>query len=167
MSRIALVAAVGANGIIGAQGRIPWRIPEDLRHFKKLTLDKPCIMGRKTWESLPIKPLPGRTNIVITRDVRFAAPAAVVAHSLEEAIVRARSEDTTEIAVIGGAEIYRMTLPRADAIHLTEVHADFDGDARFPVLEPGDWRETARVEHAGREGPGYAFVTLERIRHSV
>ena len=113
---ISLVVAVAQNGIIGNNGKIPWRIADDMRHFKAVTLGKPCIMGRKTWESLPKKPLPGRTNIVVTRDASFEAPGAVIVHSLEEAFARAEAQQAPEIAVIGGADIYAAALSRATRI---------------------------------------------------
>jgi dihydrofolate reductase len=163
MSRIALVVARAANGVIGNRGSIPWRIPEDMRRFKQLTMGKPCIMGRKTWESLPKKPLPGRLNIVVTRDPHYAAEGAVVVHSVEQGMARAESENPVEIEVIGGEEIYRATLPRADVIHLTEVQAEFPGDAYFPALDPRDWRQTAREEHVSESGLNYSFFKLERI----
>ena len=164
MSRIALVAARAANGVIGAKGSIPWNIPADLRRFRSLTIGKPCIMGRKTWESLPRMPLPGRLNIVVTRDSRFHAPGAEVANSLEAAISRGEKEVSEEIAVIGGAEIYREAMPRADVIYLTEVHADFRGDVIFPSIVTEQWRESGREEHVSPDGLRYSFVTLERIR---
>jgi dihydrofolate reductase len=163
MSRIALVVARAANDVIGVKGRIPWHIATDLRRFRALTIGKPCIMGRRTWESLPTKPLSGRLNIVVTRDSGFDAPGAVVANSLEAAVVRAEEGSPQEIAVIGGAGIYRDAMPLADAIYLTEVHAEFDGDAFFPAVDPGDWRETGREEHVSPDGLRYSFVTLERV----
>ena len=164
MSRIALVVARAANGVIGNRGSIPWRIPEDMRRFKQLTMGKPCIMGRKTWESLPKKPLPGRLNIVVTRDPHYAAEGAVVVHSVEQGMARAESENPVEIEVIGGEEIYRATLPRADVIHLTEVLEDYPGDAYFPALDPRDWREAAREKHVSESGLKFRFITLERMR---
>src|SRR5579862_9669784 len=163
MSRIALVVAKAANGVIGDRGRIPWRIPEDMRHFKQLTLGKPCIMGRKTWDGLPKKPLPGRVNIVVTRDPHFVADGAVVVHAFDEAIACAASASPTEIAIIGGEAIYRAALPRADVIYLTEVLADFGGDAHFPGLDPAEWHERAREDHVTDAGLGYRFITLSRI----
>src|ERR1700733_4082023 len=118
------------NGVIGNKGGLPWRIPEDLRRFKEVTMGKPCIMGRRTWESLPRKPLPGRTNIVVTRDTSFSADGAVVAHSLEEAI--ARTHGAPEVAIIGGAELFKEAIPLANRIDLTEVHAEIEGDTRMP-----------------------------------
>ena len=162
MSPVALVVARAANGVIGAGGRIPWRIPEDVRRFKRLTLGKPCIMGRKTWESLPRKPLVDRLNIVVTRDAHFIAPEAVVARSFDEACVRAQQEKRSEIAVIGGAAIYEAALPVASIIHLTEVHAAFEGDTLFPWLASAEWREVWREERETTDELRYAFVTLER-----
>jgi dihydrofolate reductase len=160
---ISLVVARAANGVIGNKGAIPWRIPEDMRHFKAITMGKPCIMGRKTWDSLPRKPLPGRTNIVVTRDEAFVAEGAVVVHAFEEALKRAEAESPEEIAVIGGAEIYRAALPCAARTHLTEVHADVEGDVHMPVLDPAVWHEVAREDHSATgESPGFSFVTLDR-----
>jgi dihydrofolate reductase len=167
MSRIALVVAKAANDVIGSRGTIPWRIPEDMRRFKQLTLGKPCIMGRKTWESLPKKPLPGRLNIVVTRDSGFIAEGALVVHSMENALAAAQAASADEISVIGGEAIYRAALPRADVIYLTDVLAEFFGDARFPPLNPADWHETARAEHATDSGLRYRFLTLESVRSSA
>jgi dihydrofolate reductase len=162
MSRVTLVVARAANGVIGDRGNIPWRIAEDMRRFRHLTMGKPCIMGRRTWQSLPKRPLPGRSNIVVTRDPDFAAPGATVMNSLASAISHARREGADEIAIIGGSEIYRAALPFADAIELTEVHADFDGDAYFPEFENAEWREVSREEHVTADGLAYAFIALER-----
>lgn len=159
---ISLVLARADNGVIGANNAIPWRIPEDMKRFKAITLGKPIVMGRKTWDSFPKKPLPGRTNIVITRDATWKAEGAVVVHSLDEALVRARSENPQEIAIIGGAEIYRQALPLADLIHLTEVHVDAGGDVSIPDFDAAHWRETARENHATPDGLRYSYVTLER-----
>jgi dihydrofolate reductase len=160
VSIISLVVAMSDNGVIGRKGEIPWRIPEDMRRFKALTIGKPCIMGRKTWDSLPRKPLPGRTNIVITRDKDFRAEGAVVTHSFDEALMRAGEVD--EICVIGGAEIYNAALPSAHRIDLTQVHANFEGDAHLAPFDTAIWRETAREDHATAEGLRYSYVTLER-----
>lgn len=166
MTRLALVVAAAEGGVIGDKGGIPWRIADDMKHFKAVTLGKPCIMGRKTWDSLPRKPLPGRTNIVVTRDPTFAAGGAVVAHTLEEALARAAREPSDEIAVIGGAELYRAALSRADRIHLTEVHASLAGDTRFQ-FDRASWRETTREDRTAPDGLAYSFVTLERVPSSV
>jgi dihydrofolate reductase len=161
MSRVALVLARADNGVIGANNAIPWRIAEDMKRFKAITMGKPIIMGRKTWDSFPKKPLPGRTNIVVTRDTGWRADGAVVTHSFDEALARARSEQPDEIAVIGGAEIYRLALPHADLVHLTQVHGDFAGDVTMPPFGP-DWRETAREDRVTPEGLRYSYVTLGR-----
>jgi dihydrofolate reductase len=155
---VSLVVARADNGVIGKDGALPWRIPEDMRRFKALTMGKPIVMGRKTWDSLPRKPLPGRDNIVVTRDTSFAAPGAIVVHSLGEALARAADE----ICVIGGAQIYAAALARADVVHLTEVHADVDGDARMAPFDRAAWRETAREDHTTAGGLSYSYVTLQR-----
>lgn len=160
MSRIALILAMAENGTIGAPGGIPWHIPEDMRRFRGLTLGKPCIMGRKTWASLPKKPLPGRTNIVVTRDRSFAAAGAVTVHSFVEALARAEREAQAEIMVVGGAEIYLAALPHADKIYLTEVHACFAGDVQLSRFSRDIWRETARENFITAQGLRYSFVTL-------
>jgi dihydrofolate reductase len=161
---ISLVLARADNGVIGADNAIPWRIPEDMKRFKAITMGKPIVMGRKTWDSFPKKPLPGRTNIVVTRDANWRAEGAVAARSLDEALAKAGSESPAEIAVIGGAEIYRLALPHADRIYLTEVHMDADGDVSLSPFDAAHWRETARTEQATADGLHYSYVTLERIR---
>jgi dihydrofolate reductase len=164
MSRIALILARADNGVIGWHGGLPWRLPEDLRRFKALTTGKPCIMGRKTWDSLPKKPLPGRSNIVVTRDEAFHAEGAAVARSLDDAIALADRENPEEIMIIGGAEIFREALPRADRIYLTEVHGAFEGDVVMPPFDVQEWREASREDHppSGSEAIGFSYVTLER-----
>jgi dihydrofolate reductase len=161
---VSLVVARATNGVIGQHGKIPWRIPADMRHFKAVTMGKPCIMGRKTWDSLPKKPLPGRTNIVLTRDRAFHADGAVVAHTFEEALARAQAEAPDEIAVIGGADLYRTALPLAGRIYLTEVHGAFDGDVFMPPLDAAEWTEVLREDHPGEEPDHlpHSFITLER-----
>lgn len=160
MSVVTLVLAMADNGVIGNKGGLPWRIPEDLRRFKQLTMGKPCIMGRKTWESLPRKPLPGRTNIVITRDKNFHDEGALVARSLEEAI--ARTHDAPEVAIIGGAELFKEAIPLANRVDLTEVHAEIEGDTTMPAFDRAVWKERAREDHVTADGLRYSFVTLER-----
>ena len=162
MSPIVFVVAVADNGVIGDRGKIPWRIAEDMQHFKRVTMGKPLIVGRKTWDSFPKKPLPGRTNIVVTRDQAFAAEGAVVAHSLEEALAVAQTENPSEIVIAGGSDIYNALRERADRIHLTEVHAAFHGDAMLAPFDRKHWRETSRETRATPEGLRYSFVTLER-----
>ena len=142
---ISIIAAMAANRVIGIDNRLPWRLPEDLQHFKRLTLGHHVIMGRKTWESLPGK-LPGRPHVVITRDPGYRAEGALVAHSLEEAV--AAAGDDGEIFFIGGENLYRQALALADRIYLTEIQQDFEGDAHFPKFDRGIWRETARRKEA-------------------
>ncbi|MDV3458113.1 dihydrofolate reductase [Sphingomonas sp. HF-S4] len=145
------------NGVIGRDGKLPWHLPADLKRFKAQTMGKPMVMGRKTFESFP-SPLPGRRHIVLTRDARWTAEGAEVAHSPEAALALAGEGD---VAVIGGSEIFALFLDRAEAIELTEVHADAEGDATVPAF--AGWRETAREDHPAEAGrPAYSFVTLER-----
>ena len=157
---VSLVAAVAANGVIGRDGDLPWRIPEDLRHFKAVTLGKPVIMGRKTWQSIG-RPLPGRRNIVVTRDASFAAPGAEIADSLDAAL--AMTADAAEVCVIGGGEIYAQALPYGDRLYLTEIAATVAGDVHFPAFDRAVWQETDRTDHAATaDTPGFSFVTLEK-----
>lgn len=166
---IALIVAMAENGVIGRKGRLPWRMPSELQHFKRITMGKPLIMGRKTFASLK-KPLPGRDNIVLTRDRDFYAEGAIRATTLDEAICIARDcatrRDAEEIMVIGGAELYKLTLALARRIYLTRIHAKAEGDIRFPLLVDAEWRETAAVPH--RRGPedeyDYTLFILERIQ---
>jgi dihydrofolate reductase len=152
-----IIVAAARNGTIGANGALPWHIPADLRRFKALTMGKSMIMGRKTFDSLPGL-LPGRRHIVLTRDPAWSVPGAEVVRSIDEALALAGAE----AAVIGGAEIIALALPRARRIELTEVHADVPGDTVLPPLGAG-WCETFREEHApSGDRPGYAFVTLDR-----
>ncbi len=159
MSGVTLILARADNGVIGDKGRIPWRIPEDMRRFRALTMGKAVVMGRKTWESLPKKPLDGRTNIVVTRDRTYAAPGAFVVHSVEEAL---ECGAPGEIMIAGGAEIYREVLDSAARVELTEVHGRFEGDVSIPAFDSAVWRESARDEHATAEGLRYSYVTLVR-----
>ena len=159
MAEIVLVVAVTANGVIGADGGMPWHIPADLKHFKAATMGKPMVMGRRTFESLPGL-LPGRRHIVLTRDPAWAAPGAEVVADLDAAL--AMAGDASEIAVIGGGEIFALALPRANRIEWTEIHADIAGDTYMPPLGT-EWREIARQDHGAEAGiPGFAFVTLVR-----
>lgn len=157
MSEIILVVAIADNGVIGRNGAIPWHISEDLKRFKALTMGHTIVMGRKTWDSLPRKPLPGRANVVVTRQPDWQADGAVRAASVGQAV-----EGTSgPVFVIGGAEIYDLALPHATRIELTEVHQDFDGDARFAFNRSG-WTETARESHVTPDGLRYSYVTLTR-----
>ncbi|HWM62076.1 MAG TPA: dihydrofolate reductase [Rhizomicrobium sp.] len=157
MSEIVLVVAIADNGVIGKDGGIPWHISEDLKRFKALTMGHTIVMGRKTWDSLPKKPLPGRINVVVTRQADWRADGALTAASLGQAT----AGTSGTVMVIGGEEIYQRALPMASRIELTEVHKDFDGDAKFDLDRSG-WRETAREDHVTADGLRYSYVTLTR-----
>jgi dihydrofolate reductase len=160
-----LIAAVARNGVIGRGNKLPWKLSEDLKRFKALTMGHPMIMGRKTWESLPGR-LPGRPHIVVTRNPMYRAEGATVVRSLQEAIHAAGDAD--EVFLIGGAELYALALPIADRLQLTEIAADFEGDAHFPAWDRNEWRahwhEVAREQHRAEAGWDYAFVTYERTQ---
>ena len=149
---------MGRNRVIGAKGKIPWHLPDELKLFRKLTMGHPMIMGRKTWESIG-RPLPGRTTIVVTRRSDYRAPGAIVAHSLDEAIAACRGK--SEIFVIGGAGIFAEALPRADRIYLTTVDAAPAGDTRMPEFDRSEWREVSAQSHAADERHPHAY------RHAV
>lgn len=161
MSRINLIFARAANGVIGKDNAMPWHLPEDLAHFKRLTQGCPVIMGRKTWDSLPprFRPLPGRSNIVITRQSDWQADGALRAASLPEAL--RLCGDVPDIWVIGGADIYRQTEPLAVRAEVTEIAQDYAGDAYAPVLGPA-WQETARAPQVAASGLSFAFVTYQK-----
>lgn len=165
MSRIALVVAVARNGVIGRDGTIPWHVSTDLKLFKAITMGKPVIMGRKTWESLPKRPLPGRVNIVVTGTPGFRAEGALVAASPMAALELARQSSPEEIGVIGGGAIYRALLPVADRIYLSEVDLAVEGDTVFPALSPGEWRETERQTYppGPRDAAGFTLIILDRV----
>jgi dihydrofolate reductase len=156
--KIGLLYAQSRNGVIGHGGKLPWHLPEDLAHFKRTTLGAPVVMGRKTWDSVPprFRPLPGRRNIVITRDAQWQASGAERAGTLDEAIALAAGADT--LWITGGAEIFRLALPRAHVAVVTEIDADFEGDTHAPELGPG-WREVARERHVSANGIPFSFVT--------
>ena len=158
---IALVVAMAENRVIGKENKLIWHLPADLKFFKNITTGHPIIMGRKTFESIG-KPLPNRTNIIITRQPDFTAEGCLVAHSLTEALMLAQQLDS-DIFVIGGAEIYKQAMFLADTIYLTEVHHTFEGDTFFPEIDSILWQETSREEHkADEKNPyDYAFVTLK------
>ena len=160
--QVTLVVAAARNGVIGIDGRLPWHLPADLKRFKALTMGKPMIMGRKTFDSLPGL-LAGRRHIVLTRDAAWRADGAEPVRDLAQALAAAGPDSAAvEAMVIGGAEIFALALPLATRIELTEVDADIPGDTHLPPLGAG-WRETAREAHApSGDKPGYAFVTLER-----
>jgi dihydrofolate reductase len=156
---LVIIVAYASNRVIGRDNALPWKLPGDLAHFKRTTLGSPIIMGRKTWESLG-RPLPGRTNIVISRDPRYLAQGAQVVNTIDDAI--AACADSATAYVIGGAQLYTQALDRATRIVATEVHAEISGDAYFPLLPSFAWRETARSEQAPENGLTYAFVEYER-----
>ncbi|GAO24233.1 dihydrofolate reductase [Alicycliphilus sp. B1] len=162
MNNVHLIYARAANGVIGKDGAMPWHLPEDLAHFKRLTQGHPVIMGRKTWDSLParFRPLPGRANIVVTRQADWNEIGAQRASSLREALSVAEQTDS-EAWIIGGAQIYAQALPLATRIEVTEIGRDFDGDAHAPQLGP-EWQEVARSRHVGSGGLPFSFVTYER-----
>jgi dihydrofolate reductase len=160
--RVSIIVATDERGAIGRAGQLPWRLPDDLKRFKALTLGKPVVMGRRTWDSIG-RPLPGRLNLVVTRQAGLHLPGATVVGSLDEALSAAG--DSPEICVIGGADIYRLALPLADTLHITRVHAVVDADTYFPLLDLEQWVEVAREERAAdeRHAHAYAFVDLRRI----
>jgi dihydrofolate reductase len=158
-SSLALIAAVAANGVIGRDNALPWRLPEDLKHFRRLTTGHRIVMGRKTFESIG-RPLPERDNVVLTRDTAFAAPGCRVVSTLDEAVAGASGT----VFCIGGAEIYRLALPQARWLHLTEIDRDFDGDAYFPAFDRREWRQESRETHRldADDGFTYHFAVYER-----
>lgn len=162
MTQVSIIVATDDRGGIGRAGALPWHLPEDLQRFKRITLGKPVVMGRRTWESIG-RPLPGRHNIVISRQPGLAAPGATLVGSLDEALRAAG--DVPEVCVIGGAEIYRLALPLAREIHLTRVHALLAADTFFPTLDPAEWEEIGREDRPAdaRHAYPYSFVKLVRI----
>lgn len=159
---ISIIVAAAENGAIGSHNRLPWHLPDDLKRFKALSMAKPIVMGRRTFDSIG-RPLPGRANIVISRQPGLAIEGVAVVQSLDAALAAAGS--VPEVVVIGGAQIFQQVLPRTATIHLTRVHAHVPGDVFFPQLEPAQWREAAVEHHAADERHQYAFsfVTLQRI----
>lgn len=163
MSIVSLIAAMAKDRVIGRDNTLPWHLPEDLKHFKATTLGKPVIMGRKTWESLG-RPLPGRRNIVISRNADYQPGGGELAPSLQAAIaMAAMAAEADEIFVIGGADIYRQALPMAQRLYLTEIAADFAGDAHFPEFSSADWSEASREPHTSVSGIPYAFVLYQHL----
>jgi len=164
--RVALIWAMARNRVIGRDNALPWRLPADMQHFRRLTLHHPVLMGRKTFESLR-RPLADRTNIIISRDPAYSAPGCLVAHSIDDAIQIAELHlpaGDPQLFVIGGENLYMQMLPRADRLYVTLVDADVDGDARFPVFDWSEWREIGRQAHPADEKNPYActFISLER-----
>ena len=160
-SRISLIWAMSDNGVIGRENTLPWHMPADLSHFRRITSGHPIVMGRKNYESIG-KPLPQRTNIILTRDPSYRAPGCVVVHTLDEALEQTRNAD--KVFIIGGADIYRQFLPKADRLYLTQIHAHIDGDTFFPDYNPSLWHEIGREDHrADQKNPyPYSFITLEK-----
>ncbi len=158
---ISIIAAMGKNKVIGKGNALPWKLPADMEHFKTLTKGKPIIMGRKTFESVG-KPLPDRTNIIITRDQNYKDEGCIVAYSTEEALKAA--ENSEEVMICGGAQIYKEFLPKADKMYLTLIDADFEGDAYFPEYNPEEWEETSYEEHErdAENQYNYTFLVLRR-----
>lgn len=167
--KISLIAAVADNGVIGTGNGLPWRIKSEMKYFKETTMGHPVIHGRKSYETLN-KPLPGRTNIIVTRDENYKAEGAIVTHTIEDAIKAAKTiaqkDGKGEIFVLGGAEIYKLALPLADKIYYTEIHMNAAGDVRFPAFDREDWHEVRREtrEALPDEDAGYTITVLERKR---
>ena len=167
---VALVVARARNGVIGAKGKLPWRLRSDLQLFKANTIGKPCIMGRKTWDSLPLRPLPGRINIVLSRQPDFEPTKALICPTFEEAWAigreTAREDEVEEVCVIGGAALFETALPRAKRLYLTEVEAEVEGDVFFPAFDEAEFTEVRRERHEADEVNDHAFTfrVLERLR---
>ena len=161
--KLTIVVAVADNGVIGHNNTLPWHLPADLAHFKRITMGKPILMGRKTHESIG-RALPGRLNIVLTTQPDYLAEDCRVVHSVDEAVALVEDEGGDEIMVIGGARLYQEVLPRADVVYLTRVHGEVDGDTLFPKMTMDDWQETAKEKREANAGNAYActFVTLVR-----
>lgn len=159
---VSQVVAMTTDRVIGRDNAMPWHLPDDLKRFKSLTMGKPMLMGRKTFAAIG-KPLPGRTSLVLTRDPGWQAQGGTAVHSVDEALQKVGQ--ASELCIVGGAEIYALTLPITNVIHLTRIHASVPGDAKFPALDMSQWRETERVEHPADERHAYAmtFSTLERV----
>jgi dihydrofolate reductase len=157
---LSVIAAMAKNRVIGIENRLPWHLPEDLRHFKTLTMGHHIVMGRKTYESIG-RPLPGRVTVIVTRNPDYRADGCVTADSLDAAIEFGRAAGDPEIFFVGGAELYGQVLTRADRLYLTEIQAEFAGDAHFPALDSG-WRETGRQRQTSAAGLAYDFVVYAR-----
>ena len=160
--KVSLVAAVARGGVIGRDGVLPWRLPEDMAHFREVTMGHAVVMGRRTWESLPdrFRPLPGRRNVVVTRNLSWHGEGAERAASFEDALQLLAGEES--VSVIGGGEIFAAALPRADALVFTEIDLDVEGDTFFPAWDRADFEELSREPHVAKDGTPFAFVTYER-----
>ena len=161
MTQLSLIVAMDENRLIGSGNRLPWHLPADLAYFKRTTMGKPIVMGRKTYESIG-RPLPGRRNIVVSRDSGFGAAGVEVVAGIDSAIDLCAGVD--EVMLIGGASLYRQTLPRADRLYLTLIHHVFEGDTWFPELEPGRWREEGRRNFDADEDNPYAYSLIDLVR---
>ena len=163
--KLCLIVAVSRNGVIGLNNQLPWHLPEDLKYFKSVTMGKPIVMGRKTYDSIG-RPLPGRTNIVITRDASWSAPGVEVAQTLEAALelgaTACKAAGAEEIMVIGGEQIYRMTLDSAERLYLTQVDAEVEGDAFFPEIDPKIWKQVSVQVPEKTDTHPYRFLILDR-----
>lgn len=160
---ISIIVAAAQNGVIGRDNQLIWRLPDDLKQFKRLTMNHPMVMGRKTFDSIG-KPLPGRTSIVVSRNSGLQIEDCTVVASLSEAFEIAQTSETEEVFVIGGAEIYRLALPFTQKIYLTEVHTEVEGDASFAIPDRENWQETSRIAHPADEKHAFAFDFVELIR---
>ena len=160
--KIAIIVAVSANNVIGVNGRLPWHLPEDLKRFRELTMGKPIIMGRATFESIG-RPLPGRKNIVLTRDPEYVAEGCAIAQNTEDAL--AMAQGAGEVMIIGGGEVYRQFLPTADKIYLTRVEVEVQGDTTFPVIDMSIWTEVSNEQYKshGVHEPFFEITTVERV----
>ena len=163
--RVSAVVAASDNGVIGKDGGLPWHVSSDLKLFKELTMGKPMIMGRRTWESLPKKPLPGRRNIVVTRNPEYEAEGAEVAGSVAEALALCKGEP--EVSIIGGGEVYTRALDRTDRYYLTRIHLEVEGDTFLPELPVGEWREVERrpLPQGERDDAASTLFVLDRVKH--
>ena len=163
---ISLISAMGHDRVIGINNRLPWKLPADMKWFREQTMGKPIVMGRKTFESFGAKPLPGRANIIITRDTSYSAKDCIVVHSIDDAVKAAHSceDHADEMMIIGGASFYEQMLPRTDRLYLTEIHHPFQGDSWFPAYNESEWHETKRIDCTADEKNryDYSFVIYER-----
>lgn len=157
--KISLIAAHAQNHVIGKNNDLPWQLPDDMKYFMQTTRGHHCIMGRKNYDSIPdkFKPLPNRTNIVVTRQRGFHAPGCITVNTIDQGIALARANGEPELFIIGGAEIYSATLAQADLLYLTEIHAIIEGDTYFPTFDKNEWKEVSRVPHAADERHAYSF----------
>ena len=163
---VSLISAMGNGRVIGIENRLPWHLPADMKHFRMLTMGKPVLMGRKTFDSIG-KPLPGRTNIVVSQDTDFQPEGVKVARSIAQAL--STDEEVEEIMVIGGASFYAQLLPQAQRLYITQIHHDFSGDAFFPPWNPDEWREIEREDHDADDVNiyPYTFITFSRYKDAV